>query len=75
MRMVHNSEKHSLYDLSFVLESISRDKEECDLAPAFKSLTNECKGKPMEIGVDVQQTEPSCFYLKIRFYSNTGAEW
>ena len=46
LRLVHNSEKPSLDDLSFVVESISGDKgEKCDLAPSLKSLIKKCTGK------------------------------
>ena len=54
LSLIRNSEKYSLDDLSFVLERVSRVwKEECDVAPAFKNLTEKCTGKKswlMEIG-------------------------
>ena len=48
LALVQKSENPSLDSLSFVLESVSEDKKECDLAPAFKNLTEECKGKRLD---------------------------
>ena len=47
LNLVHNSENPSLDALSFVLENIPEDKGECDIAPAFKNLTDKCIGKKL----------------------------
>lgn len=44
LELVGNSEKPFLNDLSFVVE-IGSGTNECDLAPAFKSLAKNCTGK------------------------------
>lgn len=42
--LVHNQEKPSLDDLSFVLENGPTDTDKCDVAPAFQSLAKKCIG-------------------------------
>lgn len=47
VNLAHNSEVPSLDHLSFVMESLSEDTEECEVASTFKSVIEHCEGKEM----------------------------
>ena len=81
-RLERDSENPSLDALSFALESISGDKNKCDIAPAFKNLTYKCEGKKSrlidhrtpQLGVLIFKKLNKYFYSLIkRSHSSPGA--